>query len=503
MISGGLKKSLKPISLYVVTIALSIALVIIVATSGSAAPPAGDEEFTIIADNSNAFLNSQPFIYISADDLKALLDDNNDGSIDASDNPDNDPLVIDVRNATDYATLGHIPGAINIPYKNIDSPTNLATIRSELAKHCNKTIVLACYTGHTDKLSEMALGAVAQAGYFGFGTPAPTVTALKWGNLGWNTASEPGYVPSYTNTFTMETTSHDLPAPSTYPVIDNTTSTEPAEIVRVAMDNYLSTVSAPMIVAGTGSGQVNDTNISNYTVVDLRSATDYQYGHIPGAINIYYKDLFTMDASGEYSNLLAINRDKPIIVYSNAQQEANAASVALNALGIRNATANTKSLRWGLAAWNLNYGEQFTTGDQRNYPIVTGSAPGGLSYACSCTAGKPDLRMSAPSPFWASPGDYENRLLSVNWTISNIAPQVVGDDNYYIDNAYDVKITGSTNNNGVTIVTPLPVTVANIISVMGNASVTLKYHVPPGVGSWYTIMTGSATDICANSYTYP
>jgi rhodanese-related sulfurtransferase len=490
------KKLTRPTLPLVLAIALSLALVIMVVTSGSAAPPAGDEEFTIIADSSNALLNSQPVTYISADDLMALLDDNNDGVIDTNDNPDNDPLVIDVRSATDYATLGHIPGAINIPYKNIDSPANLATIRSELAKHCNKTIVLACYTGHTDKLSEMGLGAVAQADYFG--SPAPTVTALKWGNLGWNTASESTHLPSYTNNFTIETTPNPLPAPSTYPLIDNTTSTEPAEIVRVAMDNYLSTLGTPMIVAGTGAGQVNDTNISSYTVVDLRSNTEYNSGHIPGAINIPYQQLFANDANGDYPSLLAIDRSKPIIVYSSAQQEANAASVALNALGIRNANANTKSLRWGLAGWNSNYGTKFinlpasSSGDQRSYPTVSGSAPGGLSYTCSCTAGMPDLRMSAPSPFWASYADYQNGLLSVNWTISNVAGGT----------AYDVKITGSFNSNGVTIVTPLPVTVANIISVGGNASVTLKYNVPVAVGSWHTDMTGSATDLCGNSYYY-
>ncbi|MHB1390900.1 MAG: rhodanese-like domain-containing protein [Thermoleophilia bacterium] len=494
----GFGKLRKPVIYFSVLIAISMALAIFLVATGAAAPPAGDEEFGTVADASNAFLNSNPLIYINASELMATLDDNNDGVIDSSDNPSNDPLVIDVRSNADYQTMGHIPGAINIAYKDMVKPANLAIIRSELAKHNNKTIVLACYTGHTDKLSEMALGSVAQAGYFG--TPAPNVLALKWGNLGWNTDSEraAGHVPVYTNTFGMETTAHALPAPSSYPVVNNTDSTETAEITRVADDLSLYTSGGgyPWAVPGTGAGQINDTNISSYTVIDVRSATDYAAGHIPGAFNISYQQLFAQDGSGDYVNLLSVDRSKPIIVYDNGQQEGNAAMVGMNALGIRNASVPTRSIRFGLANWNFNYGTMFVdsvAGDQRSYPDVTGAAPGGLTYAASCLGGIPSLSLSAPTPNWASYADYTARLLSVNWKTSNVGSNI----------AYDVKLTGSSNSNGVSLATAIPVTVANIMSPAGSASVTLKYNVPVGVGSWHTATAGSATDICGNSYTLP
>ncbi|MHB8160694.1 MAG: rhodanese-like domain-containing protein, partial [Thermoleophilia bacterium] len=97
----------KPVSSFAAMIAISLALVIFLTASGAAAPPPGDEEFGTIADASN------------------------------------DPLVIDVRSSADYSGMGHIPGSINIAYKDIVKPANLATIRSELVKHSNKTIVLA------------------------------------------------------------------------------------------------------------------------------------------------------------------------------------------------------------------------------------------------------------------------------------------------------------------------------------------------------------------------
>ena len=489
----------RPAACLAVVVCSMLVLLASFAVTGSAAPPPGDEEFGTIADASNAFLNSNPLIYIDSSPLMATLDDNGDGVIDNNDNPSNDPLVIDVRSNADYQNLGHIPGSINIAYKDIVKPASLATIRTELAKHCNKTIVLACYTGHTDKLAEMALGSVMQAGYFD--APAPNVLALKWGNLEWNTPSEEpaGHVPSYVNNYSIETTPHSLPAPSSYPVVSNTSSTETAEITRVADDLslYSSGGGYPWAVPGTGAGQINDTNIGNYTVIDVRSSADYAAGHITGAVNIPYQQLFAVDGGGDYVNLLSVDRSKPIIVYGNGQQEANAAIIGMNALGIRNASVPTRSLRFGLANWNYNHGTQFVNtvgGDRHSYPIVTGAAPGGLTYACSCTGTQPSLLLSLSVPFWLSYTDYTAGLLSVSWTVSNPSATT----------AYDVKITGSVNTNGVTLATPaLPATVANIMSAGGSPTTTFKYNVPASIGSWHTSNAGSATDLCGTSYTYP
>ena len=62
---------------------------------------------------------------ISAD---ALFDNLNDGD------DSNDPVVVSVRSAEHYE-MGHVPGAINIPWKAIANPENLAKLPADQILH--------------------------------------------------------------------------------------------------------------------------------------------------------------------------------------------------------------------------------------------------------------------------------------------------------------------------------------------------------------------------------
>lgn len=65
------------------------------------------------------------FEIISANNINKYVDDNNS-------------IIIDIRNPQDYYK-GHIPTAVNIPYKDFE------TIKSQLSK--NKTLVFYCERG--------------------------------------------------------------------------------------------------------------------------------------------------------------------------------------------------------------------------------------------------------------------------------------------------------------------------------------------------------------------
>ncbi|MBI5869437.1 MAG: right-handed parallel beta-helix repeat-containing protein [Actinobacteria bacterium] len=106
--------------------------------------------------------------------------------------------------------------------------------------------------------------------------------------------------------------------------------------------------------------------------------------------------------------------------------------------------------------------------------------------------GKPSLKLSAPVPFWGSYADYQARTLSVDWTIRNTGT-IVG---------HSVSITGNDNNNGVSLLTQLPAS-AGDIAAGSSATLTFRYQVPAGIGSWRSTMTASAMDGAGSTYSYP
>ncbi len=84
-------------------------------------------------------------------------------------NAANDPQLVSVR-ATNHYALGHIPGAINIPYQKVADVANFTKFVDP-----SHPIIAYCYTGHTGGIATMALGIL---GY--------DVRNLLYGVNGWN-----------------------------------------------------------------------------------------------------------------------------------------------------------------------------------------------------------------------------------------------------------------------------------------------------------------------------
>jgi len=102
------------------------------------------------------------------------------------------------------------------------------------------------------------------------------------------------------------------------------------------------------------------------------------------------------------------------------------------------------------------------------------------------------LSLSKSAVYWKSYADYLSRMLSVDYRIENEGT----------NDALEVKITGSSNSNGVTLSTGLPVPVGDILAGK-DTSVTLRYIVPPGVGAFRASLTAGAKDANRNIHTYP
>jgi len=149
------------------------------------------DEDEIIRAAGEAYLGAGTPPVITALDLFDLLNDGDDA---------NDPFIVSVRKPDDYA-LGHIPGAINIPWKMIAQEENLKKLPTD------RQIAVYCYTGHTGALAATALNLL---GY--------DAVNLKYGMVTW-TKDE---TVRATSPFSEETDANNYPVEGAEPecVID-------------------------------------------------------------------------------------------------------------------------------------------------------------------------------------------------------------------------------------------------------------------------------------------
>ena len=107
------------------------------------------------------------------------------------------------------------------------------------------------------------------------------------------------------------------------------------------------------------------------TIISLRSAEDYAKGHIPGAVNMGVKEMFTAD------NLATIPPDKDVVVVCYTGQTAAQATAGLNMLGY-----NAYSLLFGMSSWTSDpdvYAKRFNPETHTNDFTIDTEAhePGG------------------------------------------------------------------------------------------------------------------------------
>lgn len=110
----------------------------------------------------------------------------------------------------------------------------------------------------------------------------------------------------------------------------------------------------------------------------------------------------------------------------------------------------------------------------------------------ACPAGSPGLSLSLASVYWASFDDYANRLLSVDYAISNPSA----------DPLLAVSVTGSLATSGVVLATPAPIALGDI-SAGGAVSPTLQYAVPMGTNNFKATVYINGTDGCGAIHVYP
>lgn len=178
-------------------------------------------------------------------------------------------------------------------------------------------------------------------------------------------------------------------------------------------------------------------------------------------------------------------------------------------------TWNTDEPATSMVKWGINPGGPYQEGSDANrvtqhtgvisglsvgtkyyYKVASGDAwrnfAQSLDNSFNTLGGQPGLQMPQPQAYWASTEDYTDRKLSVKYTLAN--PGTVP--------AYGVIVTAQTANNGVTLLSAMPVAVGDMGSGSSTEIMTLKYQIPITATNFETTTAMSARDECSLNYSY-
>lgn len=273
----------------------------------------------------------------------------------------NDPTVISVRSPEHYA-LGHVPGAINIPWKTVaNDPIGLLGEPNDP----DRTFVDYCYTGHTGAI---AAGILNVLGY--------RTSNMKFGIVSWTpdvTVRASGIEPAINdNDFATETEANVPVDTFEPPWLDYPDVTTAWEAAQAAAQAYLgSDTIAPTIAAADLFNLLNDGDESNDPfIISVRAADHYALGHIPGAVNIPYATIANEES------LAMIPPDRDIVVYCYTGHTGGIATGVLGMLGYQ----NVRNLKFGIHAWTQDATVRGNTPfsadtDVHDYPLNAGVDP--------------------------------------------------------------------------------------------------------------------------------
>lgn len=284
---------------------------------GNPAGPSGTDQFEVVRQALDAYVGGADGPVFLA---QTLFENMNDGD------DTNDYYVLSVRSEAHY-DIGHVPGAANIPWKETADPTKLAILPTD------QPIAVYCYTGHTAGVATTVLRALGYEAY-----------NMKWGIMSWTRVDTIRATAPFDEADVLgAATETTVNTPGTYdlPDLDVSASSDETTIILAAANAYIGGTDPPVITAQTLFENINDGDDTNdYYVVSVRSADHYALGHIPGAINIPWRDIT------EVENLRKIPADAKVLVYCYTGHTGGVATTALRMLGYE-----AYNMKFGICAW--------------------------------------------------------------------------------------------------------------------------------------------------------
>lgn len=259
--------------------------------------------------------------------------------------------ILDIRSKKDYDN-GHVEGAVNMEWAKWADPANIKMLPAE------KKIVVVCYTGNTAAQAAMGL---RMLGY--------DAVALRAGMNGWTQTTSTQQVIGDLQSTSYPTAT--TPAGSTTPAPPPAPFEKPASGDVSILQDKAASIMASMTTSGEyANNTITAKNLSaklanaadreRLFLVDVRSANDYNKGHIDGAVNIPFAAVAVPD------NLKLIPKDKKIVVVCYTGNFAAQTVTVLKMLGYDAAT-----LKFGMMAWNGNGKDKYVQDlEAANNPVV-------------------------------------------------------------------------------------------------------------------------------------
>ena len=257
--------------------------------------------------------------YLSSSPAHVISDANLYAAIQAK---DASYQIVDIRSAEHYA-LGHIDGAINIPFTTIADDASLAKLDS------TKKIVVVCYTGETASMTTMVWGML------GYNT-----RALMFGMSGWVADKAivgfdiwNGQAAGYPTVTKVPVATRTFRAPKIRAEYANV-----AQAIKGQAKAYFAKNRSPIITAA-DVNRVVLTKDPRYQIISVRESADYATGHIKGATNIVWKDIA--------DQMTKLDPRKTIIIYCYTGNLGGESAMFLNLMGY-----NAYNMMSGMSAWN-------------------------------------------------------------------------------------------------------------------------------------------------------
>lgn len=280
------------------------------------------------------------------------------------------PMIIDLRNADPEMphlyVLGHIPGAIHIPWRKLAEWRYLKDLPKD------RKIVMYSNTG------QMGGQVVAALNILGY-----DAVNLMWGMTSWTASTDiaPGRYEKSRDTVwssggSFRTVIRDNQPHDTYdlPNYEEENSRDTFEAILSVTRLYLNAFDRSFTLSAPELDLLLRSSANPFLiplVLDVRDDEAYRLGHIDNCLHIPLQTLFKRE------NLRRLPPDRQIVVYCETGHESGQAAALLSLLGY-----DAVSLKWGIAAWSLSlpgkdiapnrYNEKH---DCIDYEVVTGFRP--------------------------------------------------------------------------------------------------------------------------------